>query len=176
MTLSLARTVADAVLYEGYLLYPYRSSARKNQVRWQFGVLGPPGAAADGAGRAVHRDGRRQTVEADELVRVGDVRERVAGAEHADARGPRDDRPRLVQRLRAVQPRRPVPMRAGPVRLHPGMVPAARRATRTTYRPSAGATKRCSSTNSSLLIVSVNPDVSFSGTGCSVPALRTVYV
>ena len=26
-----ARTVADAVLYEGYLLYPYRASSRKNQ-------------------------------------------------------------------------------------------------------------------------------------------------
>ena len=45
MTLDLARLAADAVLYEGYLLYPYRSTAAKNQVRWQFGVLGPPGAA-----------------------------------------------------------------------------------------------------------------------------------
>ncbi|MDJ0462608.1 hypothetical protein [Streptomyces sp. H27-C3] len=36
------RTVADAVLYEGYLLYPYRASSHKNQSRWQFGVLGPP--------------------------------------------------------------------------------------------------------------------------------------
>jgi hypothetical protein len=50
MTLDLARLAADAVLYEGYLLYPYRSTAAKNQVRWQFGVLGPPGAAAAGAG------------------------------------------------------------------------------------------------------------------------------
>jgi hypothetical protein len=49
-TLDLARTVADAVLYEGYLLYPYRSSSRKNQVRWQFGVLGPPGAAEAAVG------------------------------------------------------------------------------------------------------------------------------
>jgi hypothetical protein len=48
--LSLARAVADAVLYEGYLLYPYRASSAKNQARWQFGVLGPPGAAASGAG------------------------------------------------------------------------------------------------------------------------------
>ena len=40
-----ARTIADAVLYEGYLLYPYRASSAKNQSRWQFGVLGPPGAA-----------------------------------------------------------------------------------------------------------------------------------
>jgi len=36
-----ARAVADAILYEGYLLYPYRRSSGKNQVRWQFGVLSP---------------------------------------------------------------------------------------------------------------------------------------
>src|ERR1044072_260667 len=34
-------TVADAVLYEGYLLYSYRRSSAKNRVRWQFGVLFP---------------------------------------------------------------------------------------------------------------------------------------
>jgi hypothetical protein len=33
------RAVADAVLYEGYLLYPYRRSSPKNRIRWQFGVL-----------------------------------------------------------------------------------------------------------------------------------------
>jgi hypothetical protein len=37
-----ARSVADAVLYEGYVLYPYRASSAKNQIRWQFGVLTPP--------------------------------------------------------------------------------------------------------------------------------------
>ena len=37
-----ARRVADAILYEGYLLYPYRGSAGKNQSRFQFGVLMPP--------------------------------------------------------------------------------------------------------------------------------------
>ena len=37
-----AREVADAILYEGYLLYPYRASAQKNQERFQFGVLMPP--------------------------------------------------------------------------------------------------------------------------------------
>jgi hypothetical protein len=36
-----ARKIADAVLYEGYVLYPYRASSGKNQVRWQFGVLAP---------------------------------------------------------------------------------------------------------------------------------------
>ena len=45
-----ARTIADAVLYEGYLLYPYRANSRKNQTRWQFGVVGPAGAAAAGIG------------------------------------------------------------------------------------------------------------------------------
>lgn len=45
-----ARAVADAVLYEGYLLYPYRGTSSKNQSRWQFGVLGPQGAAETGFG------------------------------------------------------------------------------------------------------------------------------
>ncbi len=47
-----ARVIADAVLYEGYLLYPYRASSEKNRNRWQFGVLGPPGAADRGLGEA----------------------------------------------------------------------------------------------------------------------------
>jgi hypothetical protein len=37
-----ARKVADAILYEGYLLYPYRGTAQKNRARFQFGVLVPP--------------------------------------------------------------------------------------------------------------------------------------
>lgn len=35
------RGVADAVLLEGYVLYPYRASSRKNQFRFAFGVLAP---------------------------------------------------------------------------------------------------------------------------------------
>jgi hypothetical protein len=50
VTLAKILEVADAVLYEGYLLYPYRSTSSKNQSRWQFGVLGPPGAAGEGLG------------------------------------------------------------------------------------------------------------------------------
>ena len=42
MSFERARKVADAVLYEGYVLYPYRASAPKNHMRWQFGVLAPP--------------------------------------------------------------------------------------------------------------------------------------
>ena len=45
-----ARAIADAVLYEGYLLYPYRATSAKNQSRWQFGVVGPPGASEAGIG------------------------------------------------------------------------------------------------------------------------------
>jgi hypothetical protein len=38
--------IADAILYEGYILYPYRASALKNGQRWNFGVLYPPSYAA----------------------------------------------------------------------------------------------------------------------------------
>ena len=52
MNLDVARLAADAVLYEGYLLYPYRASSSKNHARWQFGVLGPPDAELRGVGEA----------------------------------------------------------------------------------------------------------------------------
>ena len=46
----MARKIADAVLYEGYVLYPYRASAAKSQARWQFGVVAPrPYSEAGGA-------------------------------------------------------------------------------------------------------------------------------
>ncbi len=35
--------IANAVLYEGYMLYPYRASSVKNQQRFNFGVLYPDG-------------------------------------------------------------------------------------------------------------------------------------
>jgi hypothetical protein len=84
-----ARAVADAVLYEGYLLYPYRRSSAKNRVRWQFGVLAP-----------------RAWVEARRPVK-----ETVAGS--ADAWRQRTEclleakpRARLWVRLRFLQPQR----------------------------------------------------------------------
>lgn len=36
-----AKAVADAVLLEGYVFHPYRSSATENRRRWAFGVLSP---------------------------------------------------------------------------------------------------------------------------------------
>ena len=41
MNLDQANGIADAVLYEGHILYPYRPSARKNRVRWTFGGVHP---------------------------------------------------------------------------------------------------------------------------------------
>jgi hypothetical protein len=41
LSFALAEKVARAVLYEGYVLYPYRASAAKNRVRFQFGVVAP---------------------------------------------------------------------------------------------------------------------------------------
>ncbi len=41
MNLDHVEKIAEAVLYEGYMLYPYRASAVKNQQRWNFGVLCP---------------------------------------------------------------------------------------------------------------------------------------
>lgn len=37
--------IANAVLYEGFLLYPYRKTAVKNQGRWHFGTLAPAGSS-----------------------------------------------------------------------------------------------------------------------------------
>jgi hypothetical protein len=42
MSLDAVEKIASAVLYEGYLLYPYRRSAVKNQQRFNVGVLYPP--------------------------------------------------------------------------------------------------------------------------------------
>jgi hypothetical protein len=42
------RAIADAVLYEGYILWPYRRSAMKNRQRWTFGGVYP----------RAHSDGR----------------------------------------------------------------------------------------------------------------------
>ena len=41
MNIEQVKEIANAVLYEGYLLYPYRHSAIKNRQRWTIGVLYP---------------------------------------------------------------------------------------------------------------------------------------
>jgi hypothetical protein len=46
MNLATIDKIAKAVLYEGYMLYPYRPSSVKNQQRWNFGVLVPQSYSA----------------------------------------------------------------------------------------------------------------------------------
>src|ERR1700678_1795261 len=41
MTVDEVKKTEAAILYEGYLLYPYRPAAVKNRQRWNFGTLYP---------------------------------------------------------------------------------------------------------------------------------------
>lgn len=41
MSRGMVEQIADAILYEGYILYPYRPSSIKNRQRWNFGGLCP---------------------------------------------------------------------------------------------------------------------------------------
>src|ERR1700739_603942 len=51
MNLPLVNEVVEAVLYEGYILYPYRPTAKKNRQRFTFGRVYPHdySAAQNGA-------------------------------------------------------------------------------------------------------------------------------
>ena len=46
MNVTRAEQVANAVLYEGHILYPYRPSAVKNRQRWTFGAVFPQAYSA----------------------------------------------------------------------------------------------------------------------------------
>ena len=50
-----ALAVANAVLYEGYLLFPYTASSEKNRVRWQFGVVVPEAYVSAGTGETAEQ-------------------------------------------------------------------------------------------------------------------------
>jgi hypothetical protein len=52
MSLASAEAIVNALLYEGYILYPYRPSNVKNQQRWTFGGVYPSDCAAQDEGRA----------------------------------------------------------------------------------------------------------------------------
>src|ERR1700722_13845782 len=65
MNLELAKKVADSVLYEGYLLYPSRASAVKNQQRFNFGVLLPPAHAQAQKGNDAWKKKNEGLVEGD---------------------------------------------------------------------------------------------------------------
>jgi hypothetical protein len=50
-----ALSIANAVLYEGYLLYPYTASAPKNRIRWQFGVVVPRAYLSENTGETAEQ-------------------------------------------------------------------------------------------------------------------------
>ena len=66
----MVQKIAEAVLYEGYMLYPYRPSSVKNQQRWNFGVLCPPSYCRQQKGT------ERDTMQTEVLVR-GDTGTRL---------------------------------------------------------------------------------------------------
>jgi hypothetical protein len=62
--------VADAVLFEGYMLYPYRPSAIKNRQRWNFGTLYPRQFALAQAPTERWRFCAEILLEANELTKI----------------------------------------------------------------------------------------------------------
>ncbi|HKW74741.1 MAG TPA: hypothetical protein VJN64_04390 [Terriglobales bacterium] len=53
------KSIANAVLYEGYMLYPYRPSALKNQrPGWSFGTLLPPAYVESTPGDSAYMEGQ----------------------------------------------------------------------------------------------------------------------
>lgn len=63
MKLDSVRAIANAVLYEGYILYPYRPSSIKNRQRWTFGGVFP---------KAFDRQGDASRMETQVLLRGGE--------------------------------------------------------------------------------------------------------
>jgi hypothetical protein len=55
MDFAVARGIADAVFYEGYLLYPYTATSHKNKLRWQFGIVVPQAQEAAGTCESGHQ-------------------------------------------------------------------------------------------------------------------------
>ncbi|AZG77103.1 hypothetical protein [Methylocystis rosea] len=63
MKLDSIRAIANAVLYEGYILYPYRPSSIKNRQRWTFGGVFP---------QAFDQQGDASRMETQVLLRGGE--------------------------------------------------------------------------------------------------------
>jgi hypothetical protein len=70
MKLERVRPIADAVLYEGYILYPYRSSATKNRSRWSFGGIFPQLWSEATAGAEPWQLATEFLVQGDEATRI----------------------------------------------------------------------------------------------------------
>lgn len=117
--IDVARAVADAVLFEGYVLYPYYASADKNRLRWQFGVLVPPEADStepDVARTECLVDPRGEDPTLDVMVRFLHVQDRYSPAEGGESTSPWQEG--TVEEIALT-----VPVHAGEVREMPLEVP-----------------------------------------------------
>src|ERR1700689_2568450 len=70
MNLATVDKIAKAVLYEGYMLYPYRPSSVKNQQRWNFGVLVPQSYSEEQKGTEAWTMQTECLVEANSLTQL----------------------------------------------------------------------------------------------------------
>ena len=99
MTFEAVQRIADAVLYEGYLLYPYRAGSSKDRVRFQFGVVMPRAfALGDGSETWTQQtelpiepttgaDGRPMTPRVEVRVRALQLQARAVEVADVDAAG-----------------------------------------------------------------------------------------
>ena len=99
MTFEAVQRIADAVLYEGYLLYPYRAGSSKDRVRFQFGVVMPRAfALGDGSETWTQQtelpielttgaDGRPMTPRVEVRVRALQLQARAVEVADVDAVG-----------------------------------------------------------------------------------------
>jgi hypothetical protein len=104
MKIEQIREIADAILYEGYLLYPYRHSSIKNRQRWMFGIVSPQ--AATGMARDAWRMQTQCLLVGDADTRL-DVRVRFL---HILERAPRTPQPvyqSASYATEAIEARRP---------------------------------------------------------------------
>ena len=94
------RALIETVLYEGYVLYPYGARSAKNRVRFQWGVLGPVGADAEGVVEAPRaraecvldaRPGATLTISVRFLQMQERTVERACAGGFAEVRGPEVD-------------------------------------------------------------------------------------
>jgi hypothetical protein len=102
MSDDVVRRIADAVLYEGHMLFPYRLSALKNQQRWTFGGVYPAAYA--------RTTGDRSHVGFECLVEGGEPRVDVQVRFLQIVR--RDDRDEAVERRASVGTIERGPLRA----------------------------------------------------------------
>ena len=95
-----ALAVANAVLYEGYLLYPYTASAPKNRIRWQFGVVVPRAYLSANTGETAEQQ-TEVLVEADGATASVTVRLRFLQVEARRVEAARGDTFEPVESLKA---------------------------------------------------------------------------